>query len=61
MVGSIVVVSSVQVVKPHSRLAGFALVGVPARYYVHDLIKRAWPYSRRGLKISRVLSIVILT
>ena len=31
MVGSTntVVVSSVQAVKPHSRLAGFALVGVP--------------------------------
>ena len=27
----VVVVSSVQVVKPHSRLSRFALVGVPAR------------------------------
>ena len=27
----VIMVSSVQVIKPHSRLAGSALVGVPAR------------------------------
>ena len=40
LVAYIVVVSSVQVVKPHARLAGFALVGGLASC-VHDLIKWA--------------------
>ena len=42
MVGNkVVVVSSVPVVKPHSRIAGFVLAGVPARalQYMHDLTK----------------------
>ena len=55
-----VVVSSAQEVKPHSKLAGFALVhvGVPIRalccIYVRDLIKM-------GVALIKILNIAIST